>query len=111
MCMCVCVCVCVRARMCVVQFPHSAWVVSMSPSPCSYPQALSSPLPAPRSPPAQVTSKDTINGMKLDWAFGAILYEINALPYEYVGERCNKESCKKDMKVRSEEGRMLFQPI
>ena len=35
----------------------------------------------------QISSRDTINGMKLGWAFGAMLYEINALPFTFTGNR------------------------
>ena len=30
-----------------------------------------------------ITAKKVINGHKVSWAIGAILYEINALPWEY----------------------------
>ena len=35
----------------------------------------------------QISSADTIDGMKLGWAFGAMLYEINALPFTFTGSR------------------------
>ena len=33
-----------------------------------------------------ITAADTMNGQKLGWALGSILYEINTLPWEFKGK-------------------------
>ena len=35
----------------------------------------------------EISARDTIDGMKLGWAFGAMLYEINALPFHFIGKK------------------------